>query len=68
METLKSLLAEHPEWGDLPIVVYTPDGRYDWLGGAAGVYTDDTPTNDEDLDKDVSKVSEWTKVLVFSAN
>lgn len=67
METLKTLLEKHPNWADLPIVVYTSNG-YDWIGGAASVYTDKTPTNEEDLNKDVRKIKDWTKVLVFAPN
>lgn len=36
--TLRSLLEEHPEWADLPIVVYNPDGSCDWVGSSGTVY------------------------------
>jgi hypothetical protein len=35
MVTLKTLLERHPEWADLPIVVYCPDGHYDWVGDSS---------------------------------
>lgn len=54
-ETLKTLLEKHPEWGDLPLVVYCPDGHYDWVGAAGSAY----PSRDE---------NEGIDVLVFSAN
>ena len=38
MKTLNDILKEHPEWGDLPIGVYVPDGTYDMIDGAGDVY------------------------------
>lgn len=67
MVTLKVLLERHPEWGDLPLVVYTPSGRVDWVGessmgdsGAGGVYVSETPEDGED--------GEMVEVLVFTPN
>lgn len=60
--SLKELLAKHPDWADLPIVVYRPDGQYDWLDGAASAYTD---TTHEDPDNEASPE---VKVLVFAHN
>lgn len=53
METLKTLLEKHPEWADLPIVVYQSEGRYDYVGAAGLVYEDE---------------DEEGKVLVFAPN
>lgn len=53
--TLRSLIEQHPEWADLPIVVYREDGSYDWVGHSGDVYTD----KDEDED---------ATVLVFAGN
>lgn len=39
--TLKELLALHPEWADLPMVVLGHSGEYAEVGGAALVYEDD---------------------------
>jgi len=61
-QTLRTLYEEHPEWRDLPIVVYVPDGSYDWVGAAGDVYT--SLTQDDPINKDSPMVS----VLVFSAN
>lgn len=41
MTTLKELLEEHPEWADLPIAVYNPQGGYDYVGCSGDVYSDD---------------------------
>lgn len=51
--TLRKLMEKHPEVADLPMVVYCPDGHYDWVGAAGGVYVSET---------------EGGKVLVFTAN
>lgn len=47
--TLRQLLAEHPEWADLPIVVYTPSGEYSYVGAGCRVYTNET-CDDPDAD------------------
>lgn len=36
--TLRELLDQHPEWADLPIAIYRPDGELDFIGGAGRVY------------------------------
>lgn len=41
MKTLNDILKEHPEWGDIPVGVYMPDGHYDYLDGAGSVYLDE---------------------------
>lgn len=38
MKTLRDIVETHPEWLDLPVVVYQSDGTYDWLDGSAAVY------------------------------
>jgi len=56
METLKTLLKKHPEWKDLPIVVYRKDGLYDYVGENGSAYEGNDYSENE------------RKVLVFSAN
>ena len=72
MATLRSLLANHPDWADLPITVYCPDGHLDFVGdrradppelGAGGVYTQEYSGQDDDPPE-----SEPFTVLVFTAN
>jgi hypothetical protein len=33
-QTLRELIEAHPEWADLPIVVFRFPGSFDWLGYA----------------------------------
>jgi len=55
--TLNELIKKHPELADLPVVVYSPDGAYDFIG-------DDGPGMFyEGYDHD-----EGVKVLVFAPN
>lgn len=58
-QTLKTLLAAHPDWGDLPLVIYTPDGFYDWVGGAGAVYQSHAKPHPK---------AEAVPVLVFAPN
>lgn len=53
--TLAELIKSHPEWADLPTVVYCKDGHYDYIGEAGMVY----PATDEDTE---------SEVLVFAPN
>ncbi len=39
--TLRELIEQHPEWADLPIVVYREDGHYDYVGCSGTVYEDE---------------------------
>lgn len=39
--TINELLALHPEWGDLPIVVEGGSGEYAEINAGATVYEDD---------------------------
>ena len=55
--TLRRLMEEHPEWADLPIVVYREEGGYDWVGSSGDVY-DATTEEDGDV----------YEVLVFTNN
>jgi hypothetical protein len=55
MQTLRKLITEHPEWSDLPIVVYRPDGTLWYIGANGLVY----PSHDHE---------EKIDVLVFSPN
>ncbi len=51
--TLATLLRDHPEWANLPLVLYTQADEYEYVGGSAGVYTD---------------LDHGEKVLVFTGN
>lgn len=62
MTTLRSLMQEHPEWADLPIVVYKPDGTHDYVGGAGNVYEFDPKK------EGCEGVDGCERVLVFAAN
>lgn len=44
--TLGEILREHPDWKDLPVVVYCADGHYDYVGAAGDVYLDDEHIGD----------------------
>jgi len=57
--TLRSLIEEHPEWADLPLVVYREDGEYDWVGCSGAVY-DHNPADDG--------IEDAQHVLVFAGN
>ena len=35
--TLTQLITEHPEWADLEIVIFCPDGSYTRIGEDAGM-------------------------------
>lgn len=58
--TLRTLLAEHPEWADLPIAAGKEDGTMDYVGWAGSVYT----VTHEDIIKDVGTDT----VLIFQPN
>lgn len=53
--TLATLLRDHPEWANLPLVVMNGEGLYEYIGASASVYTD--------FDED-----ENINVLVISGN
>jgi len=57
--TLRELIEEHPEWADLPIVIYNVCGEYEYVGGSASVY--------EHIDDDWDAENP-PKVLVFAGN
>lgn len=61
IKTLRTLIAEHPDWLDYPLVVYCPDGHYDYVGAAGSVYLHDEMTDEQGNPTD-------EKVVVFSAN
>lgn len=64
--TLRQLLAEHPEWADLPLAVYTENGELDYVGCAGSVYQGEDYI---DPDMDVSDPRNVKiDVLIFSAN
>ena len=56
MNTLEDIYQTHPEWRNLPIVIESGKGFYDWVDGSALVY--------EAEDKE----SPCGKVLVFATN
>jgi hypothetical protein len=66
MITLRQLLERHPEWADLPIVVYTSSGHYDWVGCSGMVYEDKDYTEPH-LDVD-DPANAAIPVLVFAPN
>lgn len=37
-KTLREIIKDHPDWADLPVVVYNGDG-YEWIGCSGMVYT-----------------------------
>ena len=39
--TLREVLEAHPEWADLPVGIYQPDGDMHFLGGLGSVYLTD---------------------------
>lgn len=62
---LRELYEQHPEWHDLPLVVYREDGLYDYIDGAGMVYPGkDYPGTDFDNEDDLGP----DNVLVFSPN
>lgn len=44
--TLNSIIKEHPEWGNLPLVVYKDDGSYSYVDVASTIYTAQDADND----------------------
>jgi hypothetical protein len=62
MATLRSLLEDHPEWAELPLVVCTSDGNYDWIDGAGSVYEGEWADDAGDPNGPV------VPVLVFAPN
>lgn len=36
--TLTELITQHPEWANLPLTVYRPDGELDYVGASGAVY------------------------------
>lgn len=57
--TLKEMIEQNPEWADLDVVVYSPDGEYHYVGASGSVYVDDQDEGDD---------APNIPVLVFSAN
>ena len=63
--TPREIVEQHPEWADLPIVVPSEDGGYDFVGSGAGlIYTDDVLTAKSDTDLSPMLL----KVLVLAPN
>lgn len=54
IKTLRSLVAEHPEWVDLPLTVCRSDGELDYVGAAGAV--------------DLGVGENHELVVIFSAN
>lgn len=63
--TLRQLLEQHPEWADLPMVVYTGHG-YEYVGCSGSVYKGED-YDDHGLDVE-DPLNKSTDVLVFSGN
>lgn len=76
MTTLNDILKEHPEWGDLPVGIYTERGDIDFIDFAGitrgAVYNDewhdDEKATDEDYDDTGEFIGEETNVLIFAAD
>ena len=62
--TLKTLLADHPEWADLPITVYEPDGHLATVGGDGSVYLSEL---EDDVDYEDWEIERGSTVT-FSGN
>jgi hypothetical protein len=62
--TLKTLLADHPEWGDLPITVYETDGHLATVGGDGSVYLSEL---EDDVDYEPWEIERGSTVT-FSGN
>ena len=58
--TLRTLLEEHPEWADLPLAVFNPDGNVDFIGWAGSVYTVEHEDYARQVDSDT--------IVVFAPN
>lgn len=66
--TIKELLRDHPEWGDLPIGVARSDGNVDFIGASGFAYDIDW-CDDESADVEEAKSrGETYKILVFATN
>jgi hypothetical protein len=63
-ETLRTLIEKHPEWANLPIVVYRTDGSYDFIGCSGSIYTGECTEEDKIANPEIKTES----VLVFSGN
>ena len=67
MKTLNQILEEHPEWGDIPVGIYTENafGGYEYVGGSGSVYVSE-PTEEEFNDFEDDEYGGPT--LVFTGN
>lgn len=76
MTTLNTILKEHPEWGDLPVGIYTESGEIDFIDFAdntrGAVYDsewwDDSIVKSEDYDENGEYTGEKFWILVFAPN
>jgi len=75
--TLNDLIKKHPEYADLPVVIYCKDGSLDWVGGAGRVYDGEGCSIDNEkkpIDsaceqgRDCGTCKYAVKVLVFAGN
>ena len=57
--TLRQLMEEHPDWLDIPLAVYAPDGIYHYVGASGDVYLAEDDSEEDLEDK---------RVIVFSGN
>lgn len=76
--TLNDIIKKHPEYADLPVVIYREDGEYDWVGASGSVYDGKTCSIDYDKKKPIDGACEQGRdcetckyaisVLVFAGN
>jgi len=76
--TLNDLIKKHPEYADLPVVIYRDNGDYDWVGWSGRVYESKACSLKEDAKKPDDSACEQgkdcetckyaVKVLVFAGN
>jgi len=65
-KTLSQILKEHPEWADLPVVVYqSGSGHYAQVGGDGSVYIDER--NETDVEYTDQEKAQGP-VVVFTGN
>jgi hypothetical protein len=62
--TLNTLLEDHPEWADLPITVYEPDGHLATVGGDGSVYLSELEDGVDYEDWEIERGS----TVTFSGN
>ena len=73
MTTLNDILKEHPEYGDLPVGIYTESGEIDFIdfnGNTRGMiyrtYISDENTGEDPNDENF--IGKKIQVLIFAGN